>query len=151
MSQAEWAGHREAAKPLLRNMKKAFPAIRLVWANGVYAGKLVAWAITALKLTLQIVRRPDDLHTFKVLPRRWVVERTLAWITRCRRTVRDYERLPEHHETIVYWAMVITMSRRLAAAHSQPSRAPPKVSRQALNDPLPHTGDGPVIRALMTA
>jgi transposase len=59
-------------------------------------------------------KRPDDLHTFQVLPRRWVVERTLAWITRCRRTVRDYERLPEHHETIVYWAMTITMTRRLA-------------------------------------
>ena len=49
-----------------------------------------------------------------MLPRRWVVERTLAWITRCRRTVRDYERLPAHHETIVYWAMIITMTRRLA-------------------------------------
>jgi transposase len=112
---------RDAAKPLLRNLKKAFPAIKLAWADGIYAGKLVAWAITALKLTLEIVRRPDDLHTFKVLPRRWVVERTPAWITRCRRTVRDYERLPEHHETIVYWAMIITMSRRLAR-RSQPAQ-----------------------------
>ena len=112
---------RDAAKPLLWNLKKAFPAIKLAWADGIYAGKLVAWAITALKLTLEIVRRPDDLHTFKVLPRRWVVERTLAWITRCRRTVRDYERLPEHHETIVYWAMIITMSRRLAR-RSQPAQ-----------------------------
>jgi putative transposase len=43
-----------------------------------------------------------------------VVERTLAWITRCRRTVRDYERLPAHHQTMVYWAMTITMTRRLA-------------------------------------
>ena len=66
----------------------------------------------------EIVRRPDDLHTFKVLPRRWVVERTLAWITRHRRTVRDYERLPAHHETYVYWAMIIVMTRRLA--RSQP-------------------------------
>ena len=49
-----------------------------------------------------------------MLPRRWVVERTLAWITRCRRTVRDYERLPGHHETMVHWAMTITMTRRLA-------------------------------------
>ena len=105
---------RDAAKPLLRNLKKAFPAVRLAWADGGYAGKLVSWAKTALKLTLQIVRRPDDLHTFQVLPRRWVVERTLAWITRHRRTVRDYERLPAHHETIIYWAMIITMTRRLA-------------------------------------
>jgi transposase len=112
---------RDAAKPLLWNLRKAFPGIRLAWADGVYAGKLVTWAKTALKLTLQIVRRPDDLHTFQVLPRRWVVERTLAWITRRRRTVRDHERLTAHHETIVYWAMIITMSRRLARASAQPS------------------------------
>jgi transposase len=115
---------RDAAKPLLWNLRKAFPAVRLAWADGIYAGKLVTWATTALKLTLQIVRRPDDLHTFQVLPRRWVVERTLAWITRCRRTVRDYERLTAHHETIVYWAMIITMSRRLARQRQNPGSAP---------------------------
>ena len=109
------AQDRDGAKPLLWNLRKAFPAVRLAWADGSYAGKLVTWAKTKLKprLNLEIVRRPDDLHTFQVLPRRWVVERTLAWITRCRRTVRDYERLPEHHQTFVYWAMVITMTRRL--------------------------------------
>jgi transposase len=78
------------------------------------------------KLTLQIVRRPDDLHTFQVLPRRWVVEGTLAWIIRHRRTVRDYERLPAHHETYVYWSMIIVMTRRLArnaASISAPAQA----------------------------
>ena len=84
---------RDAAKPLLWNLRRAFPSIRLMWADGGYAGKLVTWAKTRLRLTLQIVKRGDDLHIFKVLPRRWVVERTLAWITRHRRTVRDYERL----------------------------------------------------------
>jgi transposase len=69
---------RDAAKPLLWNLRRAFPSIALAWADGGYAGKLVAWAKTALHLTLEIVRRPDDLHTFKVLPRRWVVERTLC-------------------------------------------------------------------------
>jgi transposase len=105
---------RDAAKPLLWNLRKAFPAVKLAWADGGYAGKLVTWAATRLKpkLTLEIVKRPDDLHTFKVLPRRWVVERTLSWITR--RTVRDYERLPAHHETFIYWAMIILMTRRLA-------------------------------------
>ncbi len=80
---------------------------------------------TRVKLTLQIVKRPDDLHTFKVLPRRWVVERTLSWITRHRRTVRDYERLPAHHETYVYWSMIIVMTRRLARqrATAQPQAA----------------------------
>jgi transposase len=107
---------RDAAKPLLWNLRRAFPSIELAWADGGYAGKLVTWARSKLKpkLTLEIVRRPDDLHTFKVLPRRWVVERTLSWITRHRRTVRDYERLAAHHETYVYWAMIIVMTRRLA-------------------------------------
>jgi transposase len=107
---------RDAAKPLLWNLRRAFPSIRLAWADGGYAGKLVTWAAGKLKpkLKLEIVRRPDDLHTFQVLPRRWVVERTLSWITRHRRTVRDYERLPAHHETYVYWAMIIVMTRRLA-------------------------------------
>jgi transposase len=84
---------RDGARPLLWNLRKAFPTVKLAWADGGYAGKLVTWATARLrpKLTLQIVRRPDDLHTFQVLPRRWVVERTLAWITRSRRTVRDYE------------------------------------------------------------
>jgi transposase len=105
---------RDAARPLLWNLRRAFPTIKLAWADGGYAGNLVTWAKTRLRLTLQIVKRPDDLHTFQVLPRRWVVERTLSWITRHRRTVRDYERLPAHHETYVYWAMIIVMTRRLA-------------------------------------
>jgi transposase len=118
---------RDAAKPLLWNLRKAFPAVKLAWADGGYAGKLVTWAATRLKpkLTLEIVKRPDDLHTFKVLPRRWVVERTLSWITRHRRTVRDYERLPAHHETFIYWAMIILMTRRLAR---KPQSAGPQVT-----------------------
>jgi transposase len=107
---------RDAAKPLLWNLRRAFPSVKLAWADGGYAGKLVTWARTRFKpkLTLEIVKRPDDLHTFKVLPRRWVVERTLSWITRHRRTVRDYERLAAHHETYIYWAMIMVMTRRLA-------------------------------------
>ena len=85
--------------------------------------KLVTWAKTRLHLTLEIVKRPDDLHTFKVLPRRWVVERTLSWITRHRRTVRDYERMAARHETCIYWAMIIVMTRRLA--RQQPAAAQP--------------------------
>ena len=120
---------RDAAKPLLWNLRKAFPSVRLAWADGGYAGKLVSWAKTALKLTVEIVKRPDDLHTFKVLPRRWVVERTLAWITRHRRTVRDYERLPAHHETYIYWSMIIVMTRRLARKPE-----PASTSAQAKSD-----------------
>jgi transposase len=97
---------RDAARPLLWNLRRAFPSVKLAWADGGYAGKLVTWATTRLRLRLEIVKRPDDLHTFQVLPRRWVVERTLSWITRHRRTVRDYERTAAHHETYIYWAMI---------------------------------------------
>jgi transposase len=116
---------RDAARPLLRNLRRAFPSIKLAWADGGYAGQLVTWAKDRLRLRLEIVKRPADLHTFQVLPRRWVVERTLAWITRHRRTVRDYERLPAHHETYVYWAMIMIMTRRLAR---QPTAAKPQAA-----------------------
>jgi transposase len=110
---------RDGARPLLWNLRRLFPSVRLAWADSGYAGKLVTWAKTELKprLTVQVVKR-TELHKFVVLPRRWVVERTLAWITRSRRTVRDYERLPAHHETMVHWAMIIVMARRLAR-HNQ--------------------------------
>jgi transposase len=105
---------RDAARPLLFNLHRARRRIRRAWADSVYAGKLQPWAATYLKLTVEIVKRPHDQHTFKVLPRRWVVERTLAWITSYRRCARDYERLPAHHEAAVYWAMITLMTRRLA-------------------------------------
>jgi transposase len=80
---------RDAARPLLWNLHRAHRHIRLIWADAVYTGKLNAWA-AAMKMTLQIVARRQP-HAFEVLPRRWVVERTFAWISKHRRTVRDYE------------------------------------------------------------
>jgi putative transposase len=66
------------------------------------------------RATVLIVAKLAGQKGFQVLPRRWVVERTLAWISRCRRTVRDYERRPEHHAAFVQWSMIIIRSRRLA-------------------------------------
>jgi len=115
---------RDAGRGLLWRLRAAHRGISLVWADGGYAGKLVSWAKNGLRLTLQIVKRTDHLSGFHVLPRRWVVERTLSWITRYRRTVRDYERLPQHHEAMVYWAMITIMGRRLARQHQPPATAP---------------------------
>lgn len=77
------------------------PSIVLVWADGGYAGRCVAFAHQFLRIALQIVRKPAGQRTFEVLPRRWVVERTLSWLVRCRRLDRDYERLTEHAEAMI--------------------------------------------------
>lgn len=103
---------RDGAKPLLEQLTASCSRVSLVWADSAYAGKLVGWAAQTLGLALNIVKRSDQ-PGFQVLPRRWVVERTLAWIASHRRCVRDYERLPAHHEAMVRWAMIHITSKRL--------------------------------------
>jgi transposase len=107
---------RQGARPLLWNTRRACRHIRHVWADAAYTGKLATWA-AVMNMTLQIVSKRDP-HAFEVLPRRWVLERTFAWVTKHRRTVRDYERLPASHEAMILWAMTALMTRRLA----QPAR-----------------------------
>lgn len=85
-----------------------------MWADGAYAGRLASFAAEKLALALTIVKRPDDASGFIVIPRRWVVKRSLAWITRRRRCVRDYETRSDSHEAMVRWVMVLVMTRRRA-------------------------------------
>ena len=115
---------RGAARHLLWRLAAGFAHVSLIWGDGGYAGQLVTWAAGTLHRTVQIVKRPDNLHTFQALPRRWVVERTFGWIMKYRRCVRDYERLPEHHETYLYWSMITIMGRRVARRH-KPAASPP--------------------------
>ena len=91
-----------------------FPRLLLIWADGGYAGKLVDWVKEVCHWTLQIVKRSDDATGFVVLPRRWVVERTFAWLGRYRRMSKDYEELPQSSECMILIAMINLMSRRLA-------------------------------------
>lgn len=105
---------RDGARPLLSLLANACQRVQRVWVDGAYAGKLVDWARRSWAITLEVVKRSDDITGFVVLPRRWVVERTLAWITRHRRRVRDYERLPAHHEAMVCWSMIRITTQRLA-------------------------------------
>ena len=86
--------------------------VRHIWADGGYAGTLVQWTLNLWRCTLEIVKR-NELHTFKVLPRRWVVERTFGWLGRYRRLNRDYERQAKTGETMVYLAMIRLMLARL--------------------------------------
>jgi transposase len=89
--------------------------LRRIWVDGTYRGHLLEWVILHYRFRLQPVLRSDDQHGFVVLPRRWVVERTFAWITQCRRLGKDYEGLPESSEAMIYIAMTRLMVRRLAA------------------------------------
>lgn len=72
------------------------PEITIAWASSGYAGQFVTWAMRHLGLTLETVSRPKNTPRFVILPRRWVVERSLAWIMHARRQARDYERLIQH-------------------------------------------------------
>ncbi|AWK09563.1 IS5 family transposase [Streptomyces spongiicola] len=107
---------RDAGVALLERVRSLFTRVRLVWADSGYAGALVDWALHALGMKVEVSRRGDDRAGFVVIPRRWVVERTFAWLVNCRRLVRDYERTAAAHESYVKWAMVTLMTRRLAAA-----------------------------------
>ena len=107
---------RDGACRLLSVLQERFSTIRMVWADGGYGGRLVIWAANVIRLTITIVKRTDDVKGFVVLPRRWVVERTLGWLTRNRRLVRDYERRTDTHEAMTTIAMIALMSRRLARA-----------------------------------
>jgi putative transposase len=104
---------RDGAKLVFDKARLRFPGLKLVWADGGYRGTLVDWTMQVCKWVLEIVKRSDDVKGFKVLPKRWVVERSLAWLTRCRRLVRDFEGLPEVTESWVYLANIRLMLRRL--------------------------------------
>ncbi|MFI7638438.1 IS5 family transposase [Nonomuraea sp. NPDC049400] len=112
---------RDGAGPALERLRDWYERITPIRADGAYAGKLVTWAKKHVRLTLEIVKCTDDVSGFVVQPRRWVVERTLSWISRRGRCVRDYERLSEHREAMVLWAMIIPMGRRLARSASPQS------------------------------
>jgi putative transposase len=104
---------RDGAKLLLAKAKGLFPRLKLIWADGGYAGKLIGWVQETCGWVLEIIKRNADVKGFKLLPRRWVVERTFGWLGRQRRLSKDYERLPESSETMMHWAMTRLMARRL--------------------------------------
>ncbi|KQV94281.1 transposase [Streptomyces sp. Root369] len=117
--------NRDAGREVLFRLRLLLhPELTVVWADSAYAGQLVDWAKTFLRLTVRTVSRPKDATGFVVLPRRWVVERSLGWIMHASRLVRDYERLPQHSEALITWAAITLMTRRL----TQPTR-------QAFQDP----------------
>lgn len=116
---------RDGAKLLLAKARGLFPRLQRIWADGGYAGKLIGWVQTTCGWVLEIIKRNEVVKGFQLLPRRWVVERTFGWLGRYRRLSKDYERLPESSEAMVYWAMTRLMARRLTAQPLRRLRAAP--------------------------
>jgi putative transposase len=110
---------RDAAKSLIQGLVNMFSRVQIIWADGGYLGALVRW-VKALrpygKLKLEIVRRCDQVKGFKVLPKRWIVERTFGWFFKSRRLCRDYEVRIDHSEAMLRICMIRLMVRRLAKA-----------------------------------
>ena len=102
------------AKILLKHLGGACKKLRKIWVDAAYRGRLLEWVLLHFKFVLQPVLRPDDQKGFVLLPRRWVVERTFAWITQCRRLGLDYEVLVSSSQAMIYIAMTRLMVRRLA-------------------------------------
>ena len=108
---------RDGAPPLLASVRSAFPWLRHVFADSAYAGDKLKGALEDLgNWTIEIVKRSDLAKGFVLLPRRWVVERTLAWLNRNRRLAKDFEATTESSVTWLFIASVKLMSRRLAVA-----------------------------------
>jgi transposase len=107
---------RDGAEVVLERVLGWYTWLRLLWVDGGYTGATFAQWVKNLrpKLAVEVVKRSDDTTGFKVLPRRWVVERTFGWLMHQRRLVRDYETTPTSAEAWIYIAMIRIQIRRLA-------------------------------------
>jgi putative transposase len=108
---------RDGAPAVLKSILKRWPWLRHLFADGGYAGPKLKGALQKIgKFTLEIVKRTDKAKGFEVLPRRWVVERTFAWLGRCRRLARDWDRTIASAEAWLFVAHIRLLTRRLARA-----------------------------------
>lgn len=90
---------RVGAKAVLIRLFAVLDTIQTVFVDGGYSGKLIDWSRDMFGWLMTVVKRTEE-HRFVVLPKRWIVERTLAWLTNSRRLVRDYEVSPKQAEAI---------------------------------------------------
>jgi putative transposase len=113
---AQVQDYHAARDVLTRLNQQSWPRLRKLWADAIYKGdkQLRRWVKRSFKWDLQVVERDPHVKGFQVLPKRWVVERTFAWLGRNRRLSKDYEFHPAHSETWMYAAMSFLMARRLA-------------------------------------
>jgi putative transposase len=106
---------RDGAVDLLAAIKDLYPWMRHIFADGAYAGDKLSGALAHIgQWTFEIIKRPDAAQGFEVLPRRWVVERTFAWLGRCRRLAKDFEASIASAVAWVFVAHIRLLTRRLA-------------------------------------
>jgi putative transposase len=106
---------RDGARLVLAKIKGCFPRLTKILTDGIYNGGIAEWALQFGGWLMEIVPKPErkEGEPFKVMKWRWIVERTFAWLGRCRRLSKDYERQPESSEAMIYIAMSHLMLRRL--------------------------------------
>ena len=104
----------EGAELVLDGLRATFRRLRTLWADRAYEAAR-DWIETELGLALEIVAKAADQRGFVVLPKRWIVERTLAWLSRSRRLSKDYEHSEAYSESMVYVASIHLLLRKLAA------------------------------------
>lgn len=106
----------DGAKQVLNGIRNQYRRLRVVFGDSAYGRKgLPSWLYDHCRVILQTILRPVHAKGLVILPKRWIVERTFAWMNRHRRTSKDYEVLPENSEAVLYIAMIDLMSKRLAA------------------------------------
>jgi len=104
---------RDGGLEVLEQMRCQFSRLQVVWADGGYQGRFAAQAKRLHQRVIEIVKRSDDVKGFKVLPKRWIVERTFGWFSKYRRLSKDYESLTESSEAMIHIAMINLMIHRL--------------------------------------
>jgi transposase len=109
---------RDGALLLLQAYQARYPELCLIWGDSHYGGDLGTETQAQYGIQVTPVARPAEQEGFRPLPRRWVVERSLAWMTRCRRLARDYERNPAYSEAWIHVATIHQLTKRLAPDHS---------------------------------
>ena len=108
---------RDGARLLLPTLTKSYGWLKRIWADGGYSGQLekeVANLPRHRQIDLEIIKRSDDVKGFKILPKRWVVERTFGWLIQSRRLIRDHEVRMDHSEALIYLSMTKRMLARIA-------------------------------------
>jgi putative transposase len=108
---------RVVAQWLLKGLKADYPRLTKIWADGAYTGLFVEKA-AEIDIEVEVVKRNDDSRGFVVVPRRWVVERSFAWLSNYRRLSKDYEYWVTSSDAMIYAASIHLMLCRLARLRS---------------------------------